>query len=473
MKVLFLAAEATPLVKVGGLADVAGELPPTLRSLDIDIRVTLPFHAAIERQGLEAERLLEIEVSGQPVVFYEATVDGEHFTLVDGPPIREATAVYGDPYEDAAKFVFFSIAALQAIQASGWRPDVVHANDWHTVPAVIWLAERRGGDPFWDGVATLLTVHNLPYMGAGAEAALAEYGFRPSDDARLPPWARSLPLPIGLSVADWLSTVSPTYAEEIQTPEFGCGLEGLLKSRRDQLVGILNGIDPGRWDPAHDGALAATFSVEDLGPREENKRRLQAELGLPQVGRVPLIGMVTRLDHQKGVDLALQALEGLVEARWQFVILGSGDPALADKARAFAAAHPERAHSVQRFDSPLARLIYGGADMILIPSRYEPCGLVQMIAMRYGSVPVVRATGGLKDTVIDHSRGKTADGFAFDHAQPEPLAEALRRAFEVYGDPPRWEELQLRGMSRDFSWRGPATEYLELYRKARRGSGRA
>jgi starch synthase len=470
VRALFLASEATPFVKVGGLGDVAGELPPALHDLGVDIRLALPLHSQIDRSSLELEPVAVVDVprgsrSQQAQVFLS-----EKYTLpvyfVDGEPIRRAAKVYGDPSGDAEKFTFFSLAILAACRALDWQPDVVHANDWHTAPAIQWLGSNRPSDRFWTNAATLLFVHNLPYMGAGAEATLEAYGLSPAADERLPGWARQLPLPGGLAAADWLGTVSPTYAAEIQTAEFGCGLEDFLRTRSDRIVGILNGLDINTWDPGSDRALTAPFTVETLRDRRKERAALAAEIGLGVDERVPLLSMITRLDNQKGVDLALEALEGALDQPWQFVLLGTGDPVLEAQACDFAQAHRDRVAFIDRFDPLLARRAYGGADMILLPSRYEPCGLAQMIGMRYGCVPIVRATGGLKDTVVDYSTEAGGVGFTFEAARPEALVEAIGRALETFEDRRRWAGLQRRGMKRDFSWARSARRYLELYQQA-------
>jgi starch synthase len=470
MRVLFLAAEAAPISKVGGLADVAGELPRALATLGVDVRLALPLHLAVNTSGLGLRHVTTVDIPAgarsEPADVFLSDSEGVPFFLIAGEPIALARAVYGDSGEDALKYTFFSLAALALCPAIDWRPDILHANDWHTAPAVQWLVRRRGTDPFWRGVAAVLTIHNLAFMGAGGETALATYGLPPSDDERLPVWARNVPLPIALSAADWLTTVSPTYAEEIQTPGYGCGLEGFLSTRKDHLAGILNGIDPATWDPATDPDLHAHYTSQDLLPRSTNKRALQEELDLPTEPDVPLLVMVTRLDLQKGVDLALEALSGMGGERWRFAILGTGDPEIAEKARAFSEGFPDRARTVLRFDPSLSRRFFAGADIVLLPSRYEPCGLTQMIAMRYGCIPVVRATGGLKDTVADYAPGGVGTGFTFAAASSIALAEAIQRALQVYADGRRWRALQRRAMEASFTWRHSAERYLEIYRRA-------
>jgi starch synthase len=266
--------------------------------------------------------------------------------------------------------------------------------------------------------------------------------------------------------ADWITTVSPGYAAEIQSPAFGCGLESYLASRAARLRGILNGIDPAVWNPSTDAAVEARFSISSIDGRRHNKAALQRELGLPEQTRVPLLAMVTRLDGQKGVDLALEGLALLTDKDWQMVLLGTGDAALEECAQVFAASRPEKVVFLPRFDPLLSRRIYAGADMILVPSRYEPCGLVQLIALRYGAVPVVHATGGLKDTVGPYHHGGKGTGFLFDSVDPQSLADSLRQAMAVYADRRRWLGLQHRGMAQDYSWGRSAQAYLELYGEA-------
>ncbi len=469
MQILFLASEATPLAKVGGLADVAGELPRALRRLGIDVRLVIPFHRQIDRRALNPVPVAQVEVDHRQgplrAQLWEAEHDGLPIYLVSGEPLERLEVIYGDPALDADRYAFFSLAALAAIEAIGWRPDVVHANDWQTAPAIIRLRQLRESHRFWGDVRSLLTVHNLPFMGAGGESALESYGLLGMDAPELPLWGRALPLPLGLAAADWISTVSPTYAEEIQTSEFGCGLEGFLRDRRDRLVGILNGIDPEIWNPRTDPAIPARYDTERLEQRDSVKRFLQSSLGFEANPARPVLGMITRMDTQKGVDLALDALETLQSPvpGWQFVLLGTGDPLLEERAQAFAAQRAGRAHAFPRFDPELARQIYAGTDLLLIPSRYEPCGLAQMIAMRYGSIPVVRATGGLRDTVTDYESGGSGTGFVFHAPEPADLARTLQRALRVWKDRRRWRPLQRRAMQADFSWSASAEQYRSLY----------
>ena len=464
MKVLFLAAEAAPLVKVGGLGDVAGELPRALLRLGVEVRLAIPRYPLVADQirGRSPLAVVDVPRPSGPLqaVVHETTMRGVPVWLIGGEPIDRVASVYGDEAADASKFVFFVLAALQACRATGWMPDIVHAHDWHTAPALAWM--RTVGEA-WASTGTLLTIHNLAYMGAGGGDALREYGIPPANHARLPDWARVLPLPLGMAHADAITAVSPGYATEIQTPAFGYGLEAFLASRSDTLRGILNGIDPEVWNPERDACLLSHYDKRSIASRAPNKADLQRAVGLPVEPRIPMLAMITRLDMQKGVDLVLEAMERLADRPWQLVLLGTGDPGLEDRAAASAAREPGRIRFLPTFDTELARRIYAGTDVILVPSRYEPCGLVQMIGMRYGAVPVVRATGGLKDTVAPFAPGGKGTGFVFEPADAQALAETMGEALAVYEDPRAWRGLQQRGMEQDFSWGRSARVYADLY----------
>jgi starch synthase len=465
INVLFLAAEADPFVKVGGLGDVAGALPRALRSLPsevlgeakLDIRLVLPLHSAVRPEGLRpltvysiprGEAEMQVEVS-------EATLDGMPVYFISGEPIRSSGSVYSLKAElDAEKYVFFSLAAMELSRQIGWTPNVIHANDWHTALALYSNLTKR-----WEEgvrrVASVITLHNLPFMGPDISAVLAAYGL-PLAQTDLPEWARVMPLPLGLWASDAIVPVSPTYAEEILGPEFGCGLQDFLTLRKETLHGILNGIDTGSYNPTDDEALISPFSALTLTDRPRNKGGLQVRLGLPVRPDVPLLGIVSRMDRQKGMDLAIKAIRSL-RADFQAVILGTGDPQLEEQARALKAELPDRVRVETRFDTDLARQIYAGADLFLMPSRYEPCGLSQMIAMRYGCVPLVRAVGGLRDTVTKET------GFLFQKALVQSLSAAIRVALKEYPDRERWESMQMAGMAKDFSWTNSAKQYFALY----------
>lgn len=470
MKVWFLAAEAQPLVKVGGLGDVAGTLPPALRRLKgkPDVRLVLPFHQEIRDKDLSLTPVAAFTIGhvdgAVAVEAYSTDVDGLPVYLISGKPVVDAPPVYSsDGKRDGNKYVFFSLAALELARALDWQPDVLHAQDWHTAAAIYALAKWYRKDPFFEHTATLLTVHNLPFLGHEAEGALRDYGLPPARGSALPDWAVHMPLPLGLLTADKINTVSPGYAAEMLTPEFGAGLEGFLLTRKKDLLGILNGLDMESWDPQKDKAIPYRFGSDSLAKRKNNKAALQGEAGLPQESKTPLLCIISRMDNQKGIDLAVEALKQVVALDWQAVILGTGDPDLEEQVRQLELDHPNRIKAYITYDGALARRMYAGTDMILIPSRYEPCGLTQMIGMRYGCVPVARATGGLRDTIIDYDQDRQGNGFLFKQATAAALAKTVRRALETYTDQRRWRGLQLRGMGQDFSWQRAAEKYLDLY----------
>jgi starch synthase len=468
--ILFLAAEAEPFVKIGGLADVAGSLPLALRNLPyqatrdmtLDVRLVLPLHRLIRAKPATMRPVAEFSVTrggrNIQVRVYALSTAGMPVYFIEGEPISNASSVYSlDPALDRDKYTFFSLAALEMTHHMDWRPDIIHANDWHTALSIYALRSRRS-DPLLGRLRSVLTLHNLPYMGGDGTDVLAAYGLNPPSDDSLPIWARSQPLPLGLWAADAVVPVSPTYAREILTPDFGCGLDAFLRSRSDSITGILNGLDMTAWDPETDQDLPANFNIEDLSKRAANKTALQKQMSLKEEPRIPVLAMIGRIDPQKGVDITIEALRQMTDQDWQFVILGSSDPALENAAQALQAEYPERVRVAIRFDAQLSRVIYGGADMFLMPSRYEPCGLAQ-IAMRYGCVPVVHATGGLKDTVQE---GK--NGFLFQRAEAGSMVEALRRALSVYESPEKWERFQRSGMKEDFSWPRSAAQYAIIYR---------
>jgi starch synthase len=473
LKVIFLAAEAAPLVKIGGLGDVAGSLPAELRSLQgsPDIRVALPFYPHLKKMALDLSPVASFEISHSqgpiPSEVYQTQINGVPFYLIDGPPVAATGAVYsGDNFQDGSKFCFFSLAAMELLRILKWQPDILHAHDWHAAPAVYDLRLIRNTDEFYKNTKSLLTVHNLPYLGHGTEAVLQAYGLPRAHMSLLPEWAEHLPLPLGLLTADKINTVSPGYAGEMLTPEFGAHLENFLASRKEDLLGILNGLDQVSWDPGSDTSLPVNYSGESLINRKENKKKLLKELGLEPDLDIPLLAMINRMDFQKGVDLVPPALELITDLDYQAIILGTGDKNLEEAAQKLDHNH-NRIRSIMKFDGSLARRIYGGSDLIMIPSRYEPCGLTQMIGMRYGCVPLARATGGLKDTIVDYHLGdqKKSTGFLFEDATPTALADTLRRAFGIYQDNRRWQGLQRRGMKINFSWKKSALKYLDLYQE--------
>jgi starch synthase len=480
LKVLFIASEAEPLVKVGGLGDVAGSLPPALMDLTpqeirgrrLDVRLVIPFHGVIHQKLKNPELIANFEIlrKGQPVsvqVFYY--LQGKVPTyLIAGQPIPLDGSIYSqDNRIDAEKYIFFSLAALELYKHIDWIPDILHANDWHTACAVYGLALKRPVDKQLAMVRSVLTVHNLPFLGAQAGDILAAYGLPASQDPQLPEWARTMPMPLGLQSADHIVAVSPTYAKEILSVEFGSGLQNFLKTRKKAISGIMNGLDQVSWDPVNDAYIPACFKDGDVSPRPLNKKTLLSNFSLPEKSGVPLLIMVTRMDRQKGVDLAIAALKDNTRLPWQAIFLGTGDPVLENACRQLEADLPERFRAALRFDNKLAHTLYAGADILLMPSRYEPCGLSQMIAMRYGCIPLARSTGGLHDSIHDDQNHTLSTGFLFKRPTSLALAQALKRAIQGFQDQATWQSMQLRGMKQDFSWHQSAVAYTDLYIRLR------
>jgi starch synthase len=459
IRVLFVAPECAPLTKTGGLGDVAGALPAALRELGADVRILLPAYGALPSREMATVKLL-----GHTVRIKETRhPSGVPLYLLHCPQlyIRNGGPYQTDQGEDwpdnARRFGVLSRAAALLGGAGSpldWRPEVVHCNDWPGALAPLYLRYER------QPAASLLTVHNLAFQGLFDPAVLEQLDLPPEDFSleRLEFYGRLSFLKGGLACADALTTVSPTYAEEIQTEAQGCGLEGLLRARAADLSGILNGIDTAAWDPSRDPLVAANYDERTLERKRANKAALQARLGLRVDEAVPLLGMVGRLTHQKGVDLVLAAAEELLGLPAQLAVLGKGDRAHEHSLAALAARHPDDVAVAAGFNEELAHLIEAGADLFLMPSRFEPCGLNQMYSQRYGTPPVARATGGLLDTVRD---GET--GFLFGPAESAALVEAVRRALAVRADRRRWRALQRAGMARDFSWGEAARRYADLY----------
>lgn len=474
LKILFLAAEAVPFAKVGGLADVAGSLPKALRALGHDVRLMIPRYGTIAGDEFDLEKI------GDP--FSVPAGSGRERVHLIGSALDEDVPVYliwNEHYftsrervygfeDDAQRFAIFSQGSIAALQLLKWEPDLIHANDWHTGLVPTWLEVSGWREPFYRDIATLFTIHNLAYQGVTGRliltfAHLDEVKHLPVEPPGAVNWMAQ-----GIVHADLVNTVSRRYADEILTPEMGMGLESLLQEREDRLFGVLNGIDYDVWSPTTDSSIPHRFGVDTLNRRAANKTALQQEARLPVRPDAALVGMVSRLDEVKGMDLMEPVLEWLLEeADTQFMLLGTGQPQYHEMFERVQRRFPDRMRAFLKFDPVLARRIYAGADMFLMPSAVEPCGLGQMIAMRYGCVPVVRATGGLVDTVTDYTAEPDhGTGFVFRGLTPEACRDALQRALGLYWDRDAWRALQERAMAADFSWSVSAREYVKLYRRA-------
>lgn len=465
MRILFVASEIAPWSKTGGLADVSGALPRALAARGHHLTVVSPLYRGVDRRALvDTGRSVRVEFgSGVQVGTFHAAQPAERLTvlLVENPAFYDRPGLYGAPedYPDNhLRFAFLSRAALLAWSAE--PPDILHLNDWQTALAALYaridprLARR---------VKSVFTIHNLAYQGLFERSALADLGlpwdlFRPDT---LEFHGRLCLLKAGLIYADLLTTVSPRYAQEIQTAEFGAGLDGVLRARGEDLMGILNGAESATWDPGTDRLLAAHFTAAALSGKAICKAALQRTLHLPERPEAPILACVGRMTVQKGHDLLAACADTLLrESGAQLVLLGSGDRGYEALFHDLAARHPRAVAVRTTFDETLAHQIQAGADILVMPSRFEPCGLSQLYALRYGTVPVVRAVGGLDDTVRD---GET--GFKFREATPEALLAALRRALALFADRERWTAIQRRAMAEDFSWEASAAAYEAVYRR--------
>lgn len=472
--VLSVASEVFPLVKTGGLADVAGALPPALAAEGIAVRTLLPGYPAVMEAIKAAEPMHAYKnLQGGPARLLAANVAGLDLIVLDAPHLYGRA---GNPYvgadgkewpDNAQRFAALSRAAADIGRGilPAWVPDIVHAHDWQTGLAPVYLHYGDGPRP-----RTVMTVHNLAFQGQFPATLLAELGLPPQAFAMesVEYYGRIGFLKGGLALADRITTVSPRYAMEIRTPEFGMGLDGLLNSRAGVLTGILNGIDTEYWNPATDSYLAATFDAKSVAKRAANKRALQRRLGLAEKATAPLFGVVSRLTWQKGIDVLLEAIPDLVALGAQLALVGSGESELEAGLAVAATDHPGQAGAVIGFDESLAHLVQGGADALLVPSRFEPCGLTQLCALRYGTIPVVARVGGLADTVIDANEMALAahagNGLQFAPVTREALALTLDRAVSLWRDKPVWRRLQQHAMSADVGWRRPARQYAALYR---------
>jgi starch synthase len=478
-KILFATSEAYPLIKTGGLGDISNALPSALKALGFDIRLVLPaYRSTLTRAGrIERVRELSLTVKGERIRLFEGALDSTALKcyLVDAPRLFDRP---GGPYagpdgqdwpDNAERFAAFARAVVELAQdraGSQWQPELIHCNDWQTGLIPPLLARGSSMRP-----ASVFTIHNLAYQGLFDWHTFADLGLPPDlwHPEAMEFYGQFSFIKGGLVFSDVLTTVSPTYALEIQTPQSGYGLEGLLRHRARDLIGILNGIDYSVWDPGRDPYIAERYDPEDLAKRSINKRDLQHYFKLRTDPDALLMGSVGRLVEQKGIDLILRAFPSLGRAKVQLAVLGSGDKALAEALKSLAGDDPGRIGVHIGYDEALAHRIIAGADVFLMPSRYEPCGLNQMYSLRYGTIPIVRSTGGLADTVVDTTpetlQAGSATGFTFKEPTPAALASAIRRAVFCYHDPKTWSRIQRVGMAQDFSWERSARAYAEVYRR--------
>src|SRR2546422_72721 len=475
LKILLVAAEVAPFAKVGGLADVAGALPKALKQLGHDVRVVMPRYGTIDPERYE----LKPVVRDLPVPLAQQTISADVLEgrISGGVPVyfMENQQFFGREgmygfWDDDARFIYFSRAALEMLRPLNFIPDVVHVNDWHTAVIPNMLAKLYATDPAYAEIATVLTIHNLAFQGV--------FGYGTLHLANLDPWGLIKPgipglddivnlLGRGLYFSDVVNTVSNRYAEEILTPEYGEKMDPLLRVFRGKLHGIINGIDYDLFNPSTDASLVAPYDIASIEKKVENKLALQKEVGLPQDPAIPVIGLISRLYDQKGLDLIANIMWGLTRLNLQLVVLGAGDARYEEMFRANARDNPQKVAATIGFKPVLAQHIYAGSDLFLMPSRFEPCGLGQLISLRYGTIPIVRATGGLADTIADWDPVKqTGNGFVFSAYDHWDLYAQVVRALETFRQPALWRRLQANAMSTDVSWANSADKYVRLYHAA-------
>jgi starch synthase len=475
LKVLILAAEIVPFAKVGGLADVVGALPKALQALGHDVRLVMPRYRQVDPKRFQLTTVIEtIHVS---MGSYQVPVSialgeiGNHIPvyMIDAPRYFDRENIYGYT-DDGERFILFCRAALETMRALNWSPDIVHCNDWHTGIVPNWINTVYREDPFFAHTASVYTIHNLAYHGIFGYrllevAGVASSGFLYPQFTEM---ANVLDIMSrGILFSDALTTVSERYAQEILTPTFGEKLDHLLRARRDRLFGILNGVDYQEIDPATDRYIHTQFDANSLEKRIENKITLQQQAHLPVREDVPLLAMISRLADQKGFDLLAQIIQPLLSQGVQFILMGIGDQHYHEMFRNLAARYPDQVAVFLTFNTELGQRLFAGSDMFLMPSRFEPCGLNQMIAMRYGCVPIVRWVGGLADTVQEYDpvQGQ-GNGFVFENYDPWEFFGAVVRAMTIYRFKDVWRTLQRHGMAADHSWHASARRYVEVYRNA-------
>lgn len=469
MRVAVLAAEAVPYSKTGGLGDVAGALPKALREIGVDAFLITPCYWQTKYEHLWHTAIDDLAVGWRGGTYHAkafySEANGSPTFLIDAPSYFHRDSIYGYT-EDYERFAFFNHAALALMKRIGAPPDIVHLNDWHTGFAAVEIAHQRYWDPYWRNTRTVFSIHNMAYQGAFDAAELWKFGF--SSDFERNAFinnGHASAMKAGLSVSDMLSTVSRTYGREIQGAQEGYGLDWLLRSRANKLYGITNGVDYEVWNPETDAELPAHFNAHDLGGKRECKRALLDRFHLPQDLDRPVYASVTRLTSQKGFELIQEVAGEILAMGAYFVALGSGDKRYEGFLQWLRDNAPGQVGVYVGYNEPLAHLIEAGADMFLMPSRFEPCGLNQMYSLRYGTIPIVRAVGGLEDTVQDFDLAQgTGNGFKFRDFRADKFLEKIYEAQFAYADRDAWRKLQWNGMTVDNSWHNAARNYVQLYR---------
>lgn len=471
MKVLFAASEAHPFIKTGGLGDVMGALPKSLIKLGVDVRVVIPKYKNIKdelKQKLQFVKWFTVPVGwrNQYCGIFQYQYNGVIYYFIDNEYYFNRDGLYGY-FDDGERFAFFNRAVLEFIKQVDWQPDLINCNDWQTgmVPVLLNLEYKKDG--FYSKIKTVFSIHNLLFKGSFSPKILPElfgYDYMPLVNGSVELDGSVSFLKGGLNYCDQITTVSNTYAEEIKTPQYGEGLDGFLRSKSYYLMGIVNGIDYEEFNPQDDKFIFKNFSINSLGNKLENKLALQRELGLPQKKDTPMIGLISRLTHQKGCDLIVNMIDRLLQRDIQIVILGTGDYWYEETFKNLQYRYPDKVSANIKFDNTLAHKIYAATDMFLMPSLFEPCGLGQLIALRYGSIPIVRETGGLKDTISPYNKyNGVGNGFGFKNFNSNELMQIIEYALTIYNDKNAWNNIIRQAMNSDNSWEKSAMQYKWLY----------
>jgi len=479
MKIALVASECTPFAKTGGLADVIGALPKYLAKLGVDVKVFIPKYDIIDEKKHSLRFMSEINginvrVAGNPrrVYLHTANIPGSEVLVyfIDCREYFFRGKIYTDDRDEDERWILFNKAVIEALQRLQWAPDVIHCNDWQTGLLPLLVKDNYGWDRLFEETSFLYSIHNIAYQGRFPPETVTKGELRKDyyyPGGPLEYYNTVCMMKAGIVFSDIISTVSETYAREILTPHFGAGMQDILRTREHDLFGVLNGIDTEEWNPETDCYLPYHYSRDDLSGKLKNKQFLLTKTSLPFDERTPLIGIVSRLVEQKGFDLVAEAIDRLMAVNAQWIILGTGREQYEQLFADIASKFPDRCKAHIGFDNELAHLIEAGADMFLMPSHYEPCGLNQMYSLRYGTVPIVRKTGGLADTVRDwNEEPETGTGFSFVEANGTALVRTIQRAIDLFHQPDIWRKIQRNGMAQDFSWEHSAQKYIELYHKA-------
>ena len=471
MKVLFAASEAHPFIKTGGLGDVMGALPKSLIKLGVDVRVVIPKYKNIKdelKQKLQFVKWFTVSVGwrNQYCGVFQYQYKGVTYYFIDNEYYFNRDGLYGY-FDDGERFAFFNRAVLEFIKQIDWQPDLINCNDWQTgmVPVLLNLEYKK--DEFYSKIKTVFSIHNLLFKGSFSPKILPElfgYDYMPLANGSVELDGAVSFLKGGLNYCDQITTVSKTYAEEIKTPQYGEGLDGFLRSRSYYLMGIVNGIDYEEFNPQDDKFIFKNFNANSIDNKVQNKLALQRELGLPQKKDTPMIGLISRLTHQKGCDLIVNMIDRLLQKDIQLVILGTGDYWYEETFKNLQYRYPDKVSANIKFDNTLAHKIYAATDMFLMPSLFEPCGLGQLIALRYGSIPIVRETGGLKDTISPYNKyNGVGNGFGFKNFNSNELMQIMEYALTIYNDKNAWNNIIRQAMNSDNSWEKSAMQYKWLY----------